>query len=58
MIIYFFKFEKIREGLRTFTLSNLINQEKIAAKMDQGVLRLTLPKAEKMKPKKITVSAG
>jgi HSP20 family molecular chaperone IbpA len=36
----------------------LINQEKIAAKMDQGVLRLTLPKAEKMKPKKITVSAG
>jgi HSP20 family protein len=44
--------------LRTFTLSNLINQEKIAAKMDQGVLRLTLPKAEKMKPKKITVSAG
>ncbi len=44
--------------LRTFTLSNLINQEKITAKMDQGVLRLTLPKAEKMKPKKITVSAG
>ena len=44
--------------LRTFTLSNLINQEKIAAKMDQGVLRLTLPKAEKMKPKKITVSVG
>ena len=43
--------------LRTFTLSNLINQEKIAAKMDQGVLRLTLPKAERMKPKKITVSA-
>ena len=41
--------------LRSFTLSNLINQERITAKMDQGVLRLTLPKAEKMKPKKITV---
>jgi HSP20 family protein len=44
--------------LRSFTLSNLINQERITAKMDQGVLRLTLPKAEKLKPKKITVSAG
>jgi len=44
--------------LRSFTLSNLINQERITANMDQGVLRLTLPKAEKLKPKKITVSAG
>lgn len=44
--------------LRQFTLSDAIDQEKITAKMDQGVLRLTLPKAEKRKPKKIQVTAG
>lgn len=44
--------------MRTFTLSDTINQEKIAAKMDQGVLRLALPKAEKMKLKKISVTVG
>lgn len=44
--------------LRQFTLSNAIDQDKITAKMDQGVLRLTLPKAEKRKPQKIQVTAG
>lgn len=44
--------------LRQFTLSDAIDQEKITAKMDLGVLRLTLPKAEKRKPKKIQVTAG
>jgi HSP20 family protein len=43
---------------RTFTLSEVIDQEKITAKMDQGVLRLTLSKVEKVKPRKITVSAS
>ena len=44
--------------LRQFTLSDAIDQEKITAKMDQGVLRLTLSKAEKRKPQKIQVTAG
>jgi len=43
---------------RSFTLSDVIDQTKITAKIDQGVLRVTLPKAEKMKPRKIAVSTG
>ncbi len=43
---------------RQFTVTDAINQGKISAKMDNGVLQLTLPKAEKMKPKRIEVTAG
>jgi HSP20 family molecular chaperone IbpA len=43
---------------RQFTLGELINQENIDAKLNDGVLRLTLPKIEKATPKKITVKAG
>jgi HSP20 family molecular chaperone IbpA len=43
---------------RQFTLGELINQENIDAKLNNGVLRLTLPKVEKATPKKITVKAG
>jgi len=45
-----------RDFRRTFVLDPIIDTGKIEAKMDNGVLRLHLPKAEKVKPRKITVS--
>ena len=44
--------------LRSFTLSNVIDQNGIEASMKDGVLRITLPKAEAVKPRQITVKAG
>jgi HSP20 family protein len=41
---------------RTFELDPSIDAEKISAKIEQGVVSLTLPKAEQVKPRKIAVS--
>jgi HSP20 family protein len=41
---------------RTFELDPSIDTGKISAKIEQGVVTLTLPKAEQVKPRKITVS--
>ena len=41
---------------RAFELDPSIDAEKISAKIEQGVLTLTLPKAEQVKPRKITVA--
>ena len=41
---------------RTFELDPSIDADKISAKIDQGLVTLTLPKAEHVKPRKIAVS--
>ncbi len=43
---------------RRFSLSNEIDVERIKARMTNGVLELELPKAERAKPKRISVSVG
>jgi HSP20 family protein len=40
---------------RRFTLSNKIDQSKISAQLDGGVLTLTLPKAKDALPRRITL---
>ena len=41
---------------RAFELDPSIDAAKISAKIEHGVVTLTLPKAEQVKPRKITVS--
>ena len=41
---------------RSFELDPSIDAAKISAKIDQGVVTLTLPKAEQVKPRKIAVA--
>ena len=49
--------ESRRENFRrTFEIDPSIDVNKINAKIEQGLLTITLPKAEHVKPRKITVS--
>ncbi|MCX6922253.1 MAG: Hsp20/alpha crystallin family protein [Verrucomicrobia bacterium] len=50
-----FRERNLADYRRVFELDPAIDTGKIAAKMDQGVLSLTLPKSERVKPRKITV---
>jgi HSP20 family protein len=50
-----FRERALADFRRVFELDPAIDTARISAKMDQGVLCLTLPKSEKVKPRKITV---
>lgn len=43
---------------RSFQLPFLVESAEVAATLEQGVLKIELPRAEADKPKKITVKAG
>ncbi|NHZ45411.1 Hsp20/alpha crystallin family protein [Nitratidesulfovibrio liaohensis] len=46
------------EFVRTFTLSDMVDRERIRAVLKDGVLNLFLPKAEAAKPRRIEISQG
>ena len=46
------------EYVRTFTVSDTVDREKIKATLVNGILELFLPKAEKARPKKIEVKVN
>jgi HSP20 family protein len=43
---------------RVFALDDTLDASNIDAKLDKGVLRLTIPKTEAVKPRKISISSG
>jgi len=49
---------RIGDYYRAFTLSDEIDVEKIGAEMSNGVLTLHLPKADKVKTKKIAIKGA
>ena len=44
--------------VRSFTLPDVIDEEKVKAEFKDGILNLALPKSEKAKPKAIEVTVG
>lgn len=49
---------EVGKYFRQFTLSEVVDQGKIEAKVSNGVLRLTLPKVAPAKPRRVQVTEG
>src|SRR5271169_5892880 len=47
-----FRERRLADYRRVFELDPAVDTAKVSAKMDQGVLTLTLPKSERVKPRK------
>ena len=47
-----------KDYYRAFIIGEEIDREKISASMSNGVLKLTLPKTEKTKPKRIDIKVS
>lgn len=45
-----------KDYYRAFTIGEEIDRDKISASMNNGVLKLVLPKAERVKPRKIDIT--
>lgn len=43
---------------RVFTLSKELDSEKISAQFEQGVLKLSIPKAEHLQPRKVHINVA
>jgi len=50
-----FRERHLADYRRVFELDPAVDTSKVSAKMDQGVLTLTLPNSERVKPRKINV---
>jgi len=44
--------------IRSFTLPNNVDRERIKASFDRGLLRIEMPKSEEAKPRQIKISGG
>lgn len=48
---------RVGDYYRSFRLGNIFDKEKIAARLENGILEITVPKLEAVKPKRIEISA-
>ena len=46
------------EYVRSISISDIVDRDRIKATLDGGVLELQLPKVEKVHPKRISISQG
>ena len=54
---YLIRERKVEALSRTLRLPTLVDADKASAELENGILKLTLPKVEAVKPKQITIKA-